>query len=163
MGHLTESMTSLRQHIDSSRESRLTDQNIRVAHVNTLLADFATTRATEAARDVRVRMAFVTDNANNVHHSLNNFRHTRYAMNRQASESRKELITALSKETMNILSTFKGDRQSMAEREARNRNDFITTLTNTTAKLISDAAQDRAGARAAFFGKVTSKKKKLHG
>jgi hypothetical protein len=47
----------------------------------------------------------------------------------------------------------------MAACSAKDRGDFIANLTNGVAAFINEAAQDRAGAQAIFFGTAASKKK----
>lgn len=159
MGRLTDDMAQLRRNIDSSRESRLAQQNARVFSVSTQIADFAATRARNGVRDAHMRAAFVTDNTNNVNRLLNEFRHTHQVMGRQGRKDRAAFLTDMSKKTLDLLGGFKADRNSMAERSAKERAVFIADMTNNVAAFIKDAAQDRAGAHAVFFGTATSKKK----
>jgi hypothetical protein len=159
MVHLRSNIDSMRANIDSNRESRLVQQNTRVSGVKTLIAGFAETRASAAAKDARVRMTFVTANANDISRLLNDFRHTRQMTGQQARETRAVFMSRISKDTVGLLTGFNADRKSMAERSAKNRTDFIAAMTNSVATFIKDATQDRVGAHAAFFDVATSKKK----
>jgi len=80
-------------------------------------------------------------------------------MARQSLEDRVAFVTDVSKKTLDLLNSFNADRKSMAQRSAKNRADFITDMTNSVAAFINDAAQDRVGAHAVFFGAALSKKK----
>lgn len=159
MGRLTDDMAQLRRNIDSSRESRLAQQNARVSSVSAQIAGFAATRARNGVQDAHARATFVTDNANDVNRLLNDFRHTHQVMGRQGRENRAAFLTDMSKKTLDLLVSFNADRKSMAKRSAKERAGFIANMTNNVAAFINDAAQDRAGAHAVFFGTAASKKK----
>jgi hypothetical protein len=159
MGCLTDSMARLRKNIDGSRDSRLAQQNARVSSVSAQIVGFAAARARNGAQDARARATFVTDNANSVNRLLKDVRHTREVMGWQRREDRTAFVADMSKKTLDLLDSFNADRKSMAERSAKERADFIANMTNSVAAFINDAAQDRAGAHAVFFGIATAKKK----
>lgn len=163
MGRLTNEMAQLRGDIDNSRASRLAQQNERVSSVSRQIADFAATRASNAARDSHERATFVANNANNINQTLGNFRLARQLMGQQGRESRAVFASNMAKETSDLLKGFNANRKSMAESSAKDRADFMTNMSNTVAAFINEAAQDRAGAHAAFFGTSTAKKKAHHG
>jgi tetrahydromethanopterin S-methyltransferase subunit F len=159
MGLLTDQMARLRRDIDDSRDSRLAQQNARVFSVSTQIADFAATRARNAAQDSRARASFVADNANDVNRLVSDFRHSRQLMGRQTGLARAAFVADMSQQTSNLLAGFHADRQSMAASTAKDRADFIANLTHDVSSFINAAAQDRAGAQAVFFGTAVSKKK----
>jgi len=159
MGRLTDDMADLRMNIDNSRDSRLAQRNALVSEVNFQLAEFASIRARNGAQDAQTRADFITQNANDVGRLLTAFRHSRQMMRRQGRETRADFLSKMSKDTLDLLTSFNADRKSMAERNAKDRADFIANMTNTVAAFINEAAQDRAGAHAAFFGTAPSKKK----
>jgi len=163
MGRLTDDMTQLRGELDNSRANRLAQQNERVSSVSRQIADFAATRASDAARDSHARATFVANNANDINQTLSNFRNARQLMGQQGRESRAAFASNMAKETSDLLNGFNADRKAMAQSTAKARADFMTNMSNTVAAFINEAAQDRAGAHAAFFGTSTAKKKAHHG
>jgi hypothetical protein len=161
MGRLTDDMTQLRGNIDSSRESRLDQQNQRVINVNAQLADFAETRIRNGKQDARARATFIANNASSVNGLLGDFYHARQVMGQQGRESRANFVSYSSRYTLDLLTNFNADRKGMAERTAKERTDFMASLTGSVSAFINEAAQDRAGARAAFFGEAFKKKKTI--
>jgi hypothetical protein len=159
MGRLTDDMGQLRRNIDSTRESRLAQQNARKSGVSAQLADFAATRTRNGRRDAKARVTFVTHNANDVNRLLSAFHHLHQMMGRHGRKERADFVNNLSKKTLGLLTGFNADHKSMAERSARERADFIAKNSSSVAAFINDAAQDRAGAHAVFFGTATAKKK----
>jgi hypothetical protein len=159
MGRLTDDMGQLRRNIDSTHENRLAQQNVRKYSVRAHLADFAATRTRNGRQDAKARVKFVTDNANDVNRLLSAFHHLHQMMGRHGRQERAAFVTDLSKKTLGLLVCFNADHKSMAERSARKRADFIAKNSSSVAAFINDAAQDRAGAHAVFFGTATAKKK----
>jgi hypothetical protein len=158
MGRLTDGMTQLREEIDSSRESRLIQQNQRVSDVSVQLTDFAETRIRNSKQDAHARATFVTGNANSVNGLLSDFYHARQVMGQQGREGRANFVSYSSRFTLDLLTGFNIDRKNMAQRTAKERADFMTSLTGSVSAFINESAQDRAGAHAAFFGRVSKKK-----
>ena len=163
MGRLTDEMAQLRGDIDSSRASRLAQQNQRVSNVSRQISEFSATRMANSVRDAKDRANFVADNSNSINQTLNDFRKARELMGKQGRDSRKAFTSNMAKDTSDLLKGFNADRRSMAESSAKDRADFTKNLSNTVAAFINEAAQDRAGAHAAFFGTSTAKKKTHHG
>jgi len=159
MGRLTDDMALLRRNIDSSRENRVTLQNARKFSISAQIADLASTRARNGLQDAKARAKFVADNANDVCRLLNDFHHLHQMMGRQGRKVRADFVNDLSKKTVGLLACFNADHKSMAERSARERADFIAKNSSSVAAFINDAAQDRAGAHAVFFGTASAKKK----
>lgn len=160
MGRFTDDLAQLRSHIDSTRENRLAEQNARIFSVNAQISDFAATRVSNGIQDSKARAAFVNNNANDVNRLVNSFHHFRQVMGRQGREERAAFVNDVSKKTLALLRGFSADHKSMAEQSAKERADFIAANKSSVGAYINEAAQDRAGAHAAFFGTVAAKKKK---
>ncbi|MEI7996308.1 MAG: hypothetical protein WCH01_15535 [Methylococcaceae bacterium] len=126
MGRFTDDMAQLRSNIDSTRVSRLAEQNTRISNVASMLKTFD--------RDHQ-------------------------AMGRQGRKDRAAFVSNVTKQTLSLLNGFHSDHKSMANRTAKERADFVAGNKSSVGAFIKTAAQDRAGAHAAFFGTASSKKK----
>jgi len=160
MGRFTDDLAQLRSHIDSTREDRLSEQNARIFSVKAQISDFAATRVSNGIQDANARAAFVNNNANDVNRLVNSFHHFRQVFGRQGREERAAFVNDLSKNTLDLLTGFNVDHKNAAERDAKARADFVSVNKSSVGAYINEAAQDRAGAHAAFFGTGAAKKKK---
>jgi hypothetical protein len=159
MGRFTDDLAQLRSNINSTREDRLSEQNARIFSVKAQISDFAATRASNGIQDAKARAAFVNNNANDVNRLVNSFHHLRQVFGRQGREERAAFINDLSKNTLDLLTSFSVDHRNAAEQDAKSRADFVSANKSSVNAYINEAAQDRAGAHAAFFGTGAAKKK----
>ena len=157
MGTFTNDMAQLRSHINTTREQRLFEQNVRIFSVRSQLRDFTTTRVSNGNKNAKDRATFVNNNAHNVTRLINAFKHFRQVMGRQGGEERTAFVNDVSKQTLTLLTDFNVERKNMAERSAKERAEFVAANKNSVGNFINQASQDRAGAHAVFFG--TAKKK----
>jgi hypothetical protein len=157
MGRFTDDMVLLRRNIDSSRDSRLAQQNARISSVSAQIADFASTRARNGLRDANARATFVSDNSNDVNRLLTAFHRFHQLMGQQGRVERAAFVNDVSKKTRGLLNSFNAAHKSMAEHSAKERANFVASNSKSVGAFINEAAKDRADAHTAFFGTVKKK------
>jgi len=138
------------------------DAQAREAYVNALMSDFASVRVMNAQQDAQAREAFVSSNIRNVADLLDSFN----AVHKETSQ-----------EVARLLESMQFARIEQAHADAKERADFFSDLANSisqflaetkslrmsdaataaaerksnVAALIGEVAEDRRGAREAFF------------
>jgi len=151
MGRLTEDMARLRQNIDNHRESRRMGQadrsgqeRARVLNVNTLIAEFASTRAATARQDAQARTAFIAENTNNVLNLVGQFRSDRDSQARQSGQARADFMAKLSQDTARLLADLQTTRSDQAQASAQQRAEFFSELAASIGQFLADTQAKRA-------------------
>ncbi len=170
MGRLTNDMARLRQNIDEKRENRVKEnaerseqEIIRATSVNTMIAGFASSHASQAKVDAQAREAFVSENTRSVFDLLDQISKEHQSVAHQSRNERAAFVTDVAKKTADLMAEFDANHKETSEKASKDRVEFISNLGHEVASLLENfntsrntQARDAAQERADFFRDLAS-------
>jgi RPA family protein len=127
--------------------------------VASLLENFNTTRNTQANDAAQERTAFFKELASSISQFLTETQTSRANDAKLSAEERGRFVASLAEQVSSQLEALNQAHSEMAKSTSEERATFVSNLASNVAALIHEAASDRGGANAAFFGGVKAEKK----